>query len=155
MWKKKSPSNRRQRIANVVGLDLYSKWNKGKQVNICLFFSQNHRMHEAWRDHWRSSGPTSLVKKGHLEQDAQHHVQMPFEISRDGDSTTTLGNLFQWLKLVSQWALQMWLKNNAGCSQGPKPLLKKSPILSYCYVLSYFICLDSCCECRCTQDPVT
>ena len=38
-----------------------------------------HRMVEVGRDLWRSSGPTSLLKQGHLKLVAQDHVQMDFE----------------------------------------------------------------------------
>ena len=33
------------------------------------------------RDLWRSSGPTPLLKQGHLEPVAQDHVQMVFSVS--------------------------------------------------------------------------
>lgn len=36
-------------------------------------------MVEVVRDIWRSFGPRSLLKQGHLEQIAQNHVQMAFQ----------------------------------------------------------------------------
>ena len=36
-------------------------------------------MVEAGRDLWRSSGPTPLLKQGHLGQVASDHVQIAFE----------------------------------------------------------------------------
>ena len=47
--------------------------------NYNITESQNHRMVEAERDLWRSSGPTLLLKQGHLEPAAQDHVQTAFE----------------------------------------------------------------------------
>jgi len=41
--------------------------------------SQNHRTVEVGRDLRRSSGPTPLLKQGHLEQAAQACVQAAFE----------------------------------------------------------------------------
>jgi len=43
------------------------------------------------RDLWGSSSPTPLLKQGHLQQAAQDLVQA----DREGDSTTSLGSLFQ------------------------------------------------------------
>ena len=40
---------------------------------------KNHRMAEVRRDLWRSSGPTLLLKQGHLELVAQDYIQMAFE----------------------------------------------------------------------------
>jgi len=39
----------------------------------------NHRAAEVGRDLWMSSGPTPLLKQGHLEKAAQDHAQMTFE----------------------------------------------------------------------------
>lgn len=39
----------------------------------------NHWMFEVGRDLWRSPGPTPFLKQGHLEQDAQDHIQKAFE----------------------------------------------------------------------------
>ena len=41
--------------------------------------AQNHRIVEVGRDLWRSSGPTTLLKQGHLEQVVQDCVQTAFE----------------------------------------------------------------------------
>ena len=41
----------------------------------------DHRMVEVGRDLWRSSGPTPLLKHGHLEPVAQDYVQMAFALS--------------------------------------------------------------------------
>ena len=46
---------------------------------LSCFESQNHRMVEVGRDLWRSSGPTPVLKQGHLELVAQAHGQMAFE----------------------------------------------------------------------------
>jgi len=47
------------------------------------------------RDPCGSSSPTLLPKQGHLQQAAQDLVQVVLNISREGDSTTSLGSLFQ------------------------------------------------------------
>lgn len=47
-------------------------------------------MVEVGRSLWRSSSPFHLLKKDHIKQFVQHHVQI---ISKEGDSTTSLGNL--------------------------------------------------------------
>jgi len=57
--------------------------------------SQNHRMVEVGRDLCGSSSPTPLPKQGHLQQAAQDRIQVVVNISREGDSTTSLGSLFQ------------------------------------------------------------
>lgn len=48
-----------------------------QQELVC--FSQNHRMSEVERDHFRSSGLTSLLKLDPLEHTVQGHVQSDFE----------------------------------------------------------------------------
>lgn len=40
---------------------------------------QKHKMGKAGRDLWRPSGPTPLLKHGHLKQVAQNHVQVASE----------------------------------------------------------------------------
>jgi len=47
------------------------------------------------RDLCGSSSPTPLQKQDHLQQAAQDRVQAVLNISREGDSTTSLGSLFQ------------------------------------------------------------
>jgi len=48
-------------------------------VPLSAHSSQNHRTAELGRDFWRSSGPATLLRQGHLEQAAQHHVQASLE----------------------------------------------------------------------------
>ena len=58
--------------------------------------SQNHRMLGVRRDLCGSSSPTFLPKQGHLQQAAQDSLsRRVLHISREGESTTSLGNLFQ------------------------------------------------------------
>jgi len=57
--------------------------------------SQIRRMVGVGRDLCGSSSPTLLPKQGHLQQAAQDLVQVVSNISREGDSTTSLGSLFQ------------------------------------------------------------
>jgi len=40
---------------------------------------ENHRMGEIGRDLWMSSGPTPVLKQGHLELAAQDCIQTAFE----------------------------------------------------------------------------
>jgi len=49
------------------------------------------------RDLWGSSSPTPLPKQGYPEQAEQDHVQsrQVLNISREEDSITPLGSLFQ------------------------------------------------------------
>jgi len=47
------------------------------------------------RDLCGSSSPTPLPKQGHPEQAAHDLVQVVLNISREGESTTPLGSLFQ------------------------------------------------------------
>jgi len=48
-------------------------------------------MVEVGRDLWRSSGASSLLKQGPFEHIIQDCVQVAFNISREGDTTTSLG----------------------------------------------------------------
>lgn len=63
---------------------------------------QNHRLAEAGRDPWRSSGPNSLLKWGHLKPAVQDYVsrQSP-NTSKAGNSTTSLDNLCQCLDILT------------------------------------------------------
>lgn len=54
---------------------------------------QSHRPVQVGRDLWRSPAATPLLKQGHQEPVAQDHIQTALYISRDGDSTASLGNL--------------------------------------------------------------
>jgi len=67
-------------------VQIYWSWEEG---------SQNHRMAAFGRDLYGSSSPAPLTKKGHLQQAAQDLVQVGLNISREGDSTTSLGKVFQ------------------------------------------------------------
>lgn len=64
----------------------------GETWNICCL-SGNHKMVGARKDLWRSSSQTPLLKQVHLEQVALVHVQVGFEYSPEGDSTSSLGCL--------------------------------------------------------------
>lgn len=66
-------------------------------------------MVDTGRDLWRSR-PTQLLKQGHREHIAQEHIQLGFEDL--GDSTMSLGNLFQcsviWYMLFLIDTFQRW-----------------------------------------------
>lgn len=55
---------------------------------------QNHHLVEVGRDHCKPSGPTPLLKQGHLESLAQARVQTDFEnLQGEGLHNLSLGNL--------------------------------------------------------------
>jgi len=56
------------------------------------------------RDLWRSSTPTSLLKQGHLDPVVQEGLFSDYFwiSSKDGDSTTSLGNLYQFLVTLTK-----------------------------------------------------
>lgn len=72
-------------------------------------------MAEVGRDRWRSSAPTSLLKQSQLQPLAQDYVQTDLlTLSKDGDFTTSLGNLFgAWSpsqkSLFQSWSLAITL----------------------------------------------
>ena len=74
------------------------------------------------RDLWRSSSPAPLLKQVPLEQAAQDHIQVGFEISGEGQSTTSLGSLFQCSVRVKKFFL-MFIWNFLCCSLCPLPLV--------------------------------
>jgi len=57
--------------------------------------SQNHGMVRVGRDLCGSSSPTSLPKQGHYSRLHRTLSRWVLNISREGDSTTSLGSLFQ------------------------------------------------------------
>ena len=59
--------------------------------------SQNHRKAEVGKDLWRSSGPTPLLRQGHLDPDAQDNVQTAFQYFQRWRLHTSLENLCQHL----------------------------------------------------------
>lgn len=65
-----------------------------------------NRLSEIGRD-LVSPGPTFLLKQGHPEQIAQDHIQMTFENLQDGDSSASLGSLYQCLLTltISRWLM--------------------------------------------------
>lgn len=70
---------------DVVGL--YLQWHIFiKKLEYFLKKSQNHRIGNAGRHFWRSSGPIPVYKQGRLELVVQDHVQMPlaFEYLQGG-----------------------------------------------------------------------
>ena len=52
------------------------------QYSQSKIVSQNHRIVDIGRDLWGPSSPTPMPKQGHLEQDAQDHIQEDFEYHR-------------------------------------------------------------------------
>jgi len=48
---------------------------------LSYLWLHNHRMAEVGREHWRSSGPTLLLKQGHPQLVAQEYVWIGFWVS--------------------------------------------------------------------------
>jgi len=86
--------------------------------------SQNHRMLRVGGDLCRSSGPTPLPKQGHLQQAAQDLVRWVLNISREGESTTSLGSLFQGSVTVREKLFFLMFRQNFLCfNLCPLPLV--------------------------------
>jgi len=62
-------------------------------LNSDVTDSQNPRLVGVGRDLWRSSCPTPLLRQGHPEQLHRPASKWVLNISKDGDSPTSLGNL--------------------------------------------------------------
>jgi len=83
-----------------------------------------HRSAGVGMDLWRSSGPTSLTKQGHLEQAAQDVIQAGFENLREGDSAAPLSNLFQCSVTLRGKKFFLMFRRNFLCfSLCPLPLV--------------------------------
>ena len=48
-------------------------------ITIYWYHLQTHRVFEVGRDPWKTAGPASLLRQGHPEPVAQHHVQAASE----------------------------------------------------------------------------
>lgn len=66
-------------------------------LKLFCWKAHNHRNIQIGRHHWRTSGPANLVNQGQLEQVAKDRIQMALRLSKDGDSTASLGCLCQCL----------------------------------------------------------
>jgi len=76
------------------------------------------------RDLCGSSSPTLLPKQGHLQQAAQNLSRQVLNISREGDSTTPLGSLFQCsVNLRGKKFFLMFRRNFLCLSLCPLPLV--------------------------------
>jgi len=88
--------------AHFFGVSDPKKVNKSDEILTCstqttwfITESQNHRMFGFGKDLCGSSSPTLLPKQGHLQQAAQDLSRRVLNISREGESTASLGSLFQ------------------------------------------------------------
>ena len=94
-----------------------------------LFGAINHRITESqngrgWKGPLWSSSPPPLPKQGLLQQAAQDLVQWVFNISREGDSTTSLGSLFQCSVTLRGKKFLLMLRRNFLCFRlYPLPLV--------------------------------
>lgn len=68
---------------------------KAPVLKVTDFASQNHRLVKLRRYLWEIILSNPLAQAG--PPVAQDQFQTAFAISKEGDSTTSLGNLFQWL----------------------------------------------------------
>jgi len=90
-----SPPAQGQNIVNPNTVQMASAGHRGSAVNTQLMLSQNHRMFGAGRDLCGSPSPTpcqSRVTQSRLHSTAS---RLGWNISREGDSTTSLGSLGQ------------------------------------------------------------
>ena len=71
-----------------------------------LIHSQNHKMAEVGRDLWRSLCPSQLPRTA---------SRWPLNISEDGDSTTSLGNLCQCLITLTGKKCFLMFRGNLLC----------------------------------------
>ena len=80
---------------------------------------------EGWRVLWGSSGPNPpLPQQGHPEQAEQDPVQEGLNISREGDSTTSLGSLLQGSVTLRVKKFFLMFRRNFLCfSLCPLPLV--------------------------------
>jgi len=66
---------------------------------LWVFFSnsrsQNHRMLQVGRDLWRSSGPSPGSSRATYSQLSKIPFRQFFNISTEGDSTSSVGSLYQ------------------------------------------------------------
>ena len=71
------------------------------------FFFLFHHWSAFSQNHWGWKGPfegilsNPLLKQGHLQPGAEDHVQLDLSISTDGCFTTPLGNLYQFLTILT------------------------------------------------------
>lgn len=77
--------------------------------------SQNHCMVEAGRYLWRASGPTPMLKQGHLERVAQDHVQTACQLSPRKKTPQPLWALCQCSVTLTVEKVFLMLKGNLLC----------------------------------------
>lgn len=63
-------------------------------MDWAVFVSQNHVAVEFGRHSWNSSSPTACSKQNHLGQAAHGSVLWVLNNSKDGESTASLGDIF-------------------------------------------------------------
>lgn len=72
-----------------------------KEKIIALFSFQSYKTVEVGSILWRSSGPTLLLKQGHLEPVAQDHGWAAFEYLHGWRLHHQLGNLFHCTAILT------------------------------------------------------
>lgn len=96
------------------GTPLCTYQEKGKTFHVYLLIvtSQNHRTVQGGKDVWRSSCPTPLLKAGSARAGCLRPCPVRFNISKVGDATASLGNLFQSSTILIVLSSLRYLYNN-------------------------------------------
>ena len=96
-----------------------------KKHQLYLHYQEdNHRMVGVGRDLCGSSSPTPLLKQGHPERLHRTASRQVLNISREGDSTTSLGSLFQGSVTLRRKKFFLMFRRNFLCfSLCPLPLV--------------------------------
>jgi len=107
---------------------MHSSWSLTQRATPCPHFriteSQNYRMVRVGRDLCESSSPTLLPKQAHLQQALEDLVQAVLNISRERDSTASLGSLFHCpVTLRGKRFFLMFRRNFLCLSLCPLPLV--------------------------------
>jgi len=71
-------------------------WEVSAGQVCCEELSQDHKVVEIGRDIWRSSGPIPCSSRVSCSRFLRSLTSQILSISKDGDSTTSLGNPFQY-----------------------------------------------------------
>lgn len=99
----------REILRDVDSLFVFLKNIRKILVLLKLIDSQNHKIVEVWRYLWRTSSWILYAKQDRLEQVAQNHV---LNVSKHGDPTTSLCNLFQCLITFTVEIVYLMFKQN-------------------------------------------
>ena len=91
--------------------------------NLCPYHASGHRMGQAGRNHSGSSGPSSLLKQNNQSTGNGTVSRQFWNISSEGGSTASLGNLFRAQSLPRTEVLPHVQVELAGHQFLPVPLV--------------------------------